>query len=96
MNTSTTSSLNIRINSELKKEFDAFCSDVGLNTSVAITLFMKRTLQERKIPFEISAPDSFYSDRNLRRLERAAADMEKNGGLSHDEELKAYEKNLAR
>lgn len=70
--------LSIRIDESVKKEFDAFCSEVGLNTSVAITLFAKAVLRERRIPFEISLPpDTFYSDVNQQRLKKSLASLEK-------------------
>ncbi|MBM6853835.1 type II toxin-antitoxin system RelB/DinJ family antitoxin [Mediterraneibacter glycyrrhizinilyticus] len=41
-------------------------TNVGLNTSTAINLFVKAVLRERRIPFEIQqSPDPFFSERNL-------------------------------
>ena len=48
------STISARIDSADKLAFDAFCSNVGLNTSAAITLFIKAVLRENKIPFEIA------------------------------------------
>ena len=47
--------LNIRIDDRVKAQFDAFCDDVGLTVSTAVLLFMKKTLSEQKIPFELSS-----------------------------------------
>ena len=61
--------LNVRMDENVKKQFDAFCSEVGMNTSVAVNLFAKAVLRERKIPFEIALfDDPFYSEANLARL----------------------------
>lgn len=77
--------LSIRMDANLKKQFDAFCAEVGMNTSVAITLFAKAVLRERKIPFEIGLPDNpFYSDENLARLNAAAGRMKNGGGSVHE------------
>lgn len=46
-----------RVDQKDKADFDAFCSNVGLNTSTAINLFVKAVLREKRIPFEI-APES--------------------------------------
>lgn len=46
--------LSVRMDEELKKKFDDFCSDVGLNASVAINLFVKAVVRENRIPFEIT------------------------------------------
>ena len=40
---------------EVKRQFDSFCASVGLNASVAVNLFVKAVLRERRIPFEISS-----------------------------------------
>ena len=44
-----------RVDADDKRNFNAFCSSVGLNTSVAINLFIKTVLRESRIPFDISA-----------------------------------------
>lgn len=43
-----------RVDEKDKASFDAFCSNVGLNTSTAINLFVKAVLRENRIPFEIA------------------------------------------
>ena len=48
--------LSVRMDSEVKKEFDAFCAEAGMNSSVAINLFARKVVREWRIPFEISAP----------------------------------------
>ena len=47
--------LSTRMDEEVKRQFDAFCASVGLNASVAVNLFVKAVLRERRIPFEISS-----------------------------------------
>ena len=39
-----------RVDANDKIEFDAFCSNVGLNTSTAINIFVKAVLREKRIP----------------------------------------------
>lgn len=64
--------LSIRMDENVKKQFDAFCNDVGMNTSVAINLFVKAVLREKRIPFEIATDsDPFYSTANQERLKRS-------------------------
>lgn len=72
--------INIRIDEELKKQFDKFCSDVGMTMTTAFCIFAKKAVKEQRIPFEISA-DPFYSTANMERLEKAAKDAE-NGKLT--------------
>ena len=55
--------LSIRIDEGVKKQFEQLCNEFGLNLSSAITLFAKTVINERKIPFEIrAAKPSFVVD----------------------------------
>ena len=47
--------VNIRMDKELKKQFEAFCNDVGMSMTTAFTIFAKKTVREYRIPFEVSA-----------------------------------------
>lgn len=80
--------INIRMDEDLKKQFDAFCSDVGMNMTTAICIFAKTVVRERKIPFEISAEsDPFYSQSNMQRLKKSMEQMETTGGTIHEVNL---------
>lgn len=46
--------INIRMDTELKKQFEAFCSDMGMSMTTAFTIFAKKAVREYRIPFEIS------------------------------------------
>lgn len=47
--------LNVRVDAKDKKSFEKFCSDVGMNVSTAVNMFIKAVLREQKIPFEVRA-----------------------------------------
>ncbi len=80
--------INIRIDEDLKKQFDAFCSDIGMSMTTAFCVFAKTAVRERRIPFEISAEsDPFYSPANMERLKKSIEQMEKTGGKIHEVEL---------
>lgn len=49
------STLSMRVDDNLKKNFDMICDDFGLTSTAAITVFMKTVVRERRIPFEIKA-----------------------------------------
>lgn len=77
--------VNIRMDSELKHQFDAFCSDVGMNMTTAFNVFARTVVRERKIPFEITANnDPFYSPANVKRLKKSMEEMERTGGTVHE------------
>lgn len=46
--------LNVRIDDEVKKELEKFCSEVGLNVSVAINMFAKAVIREQRLPFDVA------------------------------------------
>jgi DNA-damage-inducible protein J len=76
-----------RVNGELKHEVEEILSQIGLSTSQAITLFLKRIKYERGIPFELKVPNAT----TLQAMEEA----KNNEGetVSLDEFLKESENN---
>ena len=48
-----TSNINIRIDDKLKKEAEKLFNDLRINMSSAINVFLKQSVREQKIPFEI-------------------------------------------
>lgn len=49
-----TSNVNIRMDADLKRQFEAFCSDMGMTMTTAFNVFAKKAVREYRIPFEIS------------------------------------------
>ena len=49
-------SFSIQMDENLKEQFEQVCSDLGMSVSMAITIFARTVVRERKIPFEIAAP----------------------------------------
>ena len=45
--------INIRMDSDLKKQFETFCSDMGMSMTTAFNIFAKKAVREYRIPFEI-------------------------------------------
>ncbi len=76
-------SINIRMDSDLKRQFNAFCEEVGMSMTTAFCLFAKATVRQQKIPFEI-ASDPFYSEENMARLRKAAKAMDEGHGTIHE------------
>ena len=46
--------VNIRMDEDLKKQFDHLCNELGLNMSTAFNIFAKTMVRQQRIPFEIS------------------------------------------
>lgn len=49
-----TTNISVRMDTDLKAEADAFFAELGLNLSTAINIFVRQSLREGKIPFDIS------------------------------------------
>lgn len=75
--------ISVRIDSDLKKNFDAVCNDLGLSMTTAITILAKKMSREKRIPFDV-AIDPFYSAENMNRLRKSIAQMEMTGGTIHE------------
>lgn len=50
----STTNISIRIDSELKSQADALFGELGMNLSTAFNIFVRQSLREGRIPFEIS------------------------------------------
>ena len=81
--------VNIRMDTELKKQFESFCSAVGLSMSAAFNVFATATVCRQRIPFEISAETGlFYSLANMKALAKSIQDAEA-GKLTEHELIEA-------
>ena len=50
----TTTNISIRMDSELKAQAEALFSELGMNLTTAFNIFVRQSLREGGIPFEIS------------------------------------------
>ena len=69
------SNVNIRMDEDVKREFDRVCGELGINMSIAITILAKKMIREQRIPFEVSV-DPFYSPANQDALEDSLRQLE--------------------
>jgi len=73
------------MDSEVKKQLDEFCAQVGMNTTTALNMFARAVLREKRLPFEITTQaDPFYSESNLAHLRRGIAALNSGKGVKHD------------
>ena len=49
-----TVNMSIRMDTELKRQAEAMLSEMGLNMTTAMNIFLKQVVRQGKIPFEIS------------------------------------------
>lgn len=50
----TTTNISIRMDSDLKAKADALFSELGMNLTTAFNIFVRQSIREGGIPFEIS------------------------------------------
>ena len=50
----TTTNISIRMDTDLKAQADALFSELGMNLSTAFNIFVRQSLREGGIPFDIS------------------------------------------
>ena len=67
--------INFRIDEKIKKEMEKICREMGMSMTTAFTIFATKVTKEKRIPFEITV-DPFYSESNMRYLEKVIADIE--------------------
>ena len=67
--------INFRIDEKIKKEMEKICREMGMSMTTAFTIFATKFTKEKRIPFEITA-DPFYSESNMKYLEKVIADIE--------------------
>ncbi len=46
--------INIRMDSDLKKQFDILCSELGLTMTTAFNVFVRTMVRQQRIPFDVA------------------------------------------
>jgi DNA-damage-inducible protein J len=75
--------VNIRMDTQLKDQFETFCNNVGLTMSTAFNVFARTSVKMQKIPFEITA-EPFYSESNMNVLRKSIKQLEEGKGVEHE------------
>jgi len=82
----TTSTLQIRVDGNLRKQAETFFTSAGLDMSSAVRLFLRQVVIRQRMPFEIVAenPDPFFSEANQRALAESIRELEAGKGQRHE------------
>ncbi len=77
--------LNIRTDKAVKAAAERIFEELGLNMTTAVNIFLRQTIRENGIPFELklSVPN-----------EETVAAMEEGMRIAHDKSVKGYNTNL--
>jgi DNA-damage-inducible protein J len=66
--------VNIRMDEDLKKQADLLFSDLGMNMTTAINVFVRQAIRTGGLPFDVTTrTDGFYSEFNQQRLRKTIA-----------------------
>ena len=67
--------INFKLDEDIKKSMEQVCSELGISMSAAFSIFARKVSREKRIPFEVSI-DPFYSESNIRYLERKKREID--------------------
>ena len=62
--------INFRIDEKIKKEMEKICREMGMSMTTAFTIFATKVTKEKKIK------ELFYSESNMKYLEKVITDIE--------------------
>ena len=68
--------VSLRFDDQMKTDLDKMCSDMGMNITTFFMIYAKKALRDRRIPFDITAPeDPFYNPSNILQIKKAEAQV---------------------
>ena len=83
--------VSVRMDESLKRDFDAVCNELCMSMTTAITILAKKMTREKRLPFEVSM-DPFYSASNMAALNDSIEEMRQGRTVTKTlEELEAME-----
>lgn len=75
-----TTLLQVRVEDSLKEEAAKVFDNLGIDTSTAVRMFLRRAVMENGIPFRMTLPKTPYvSERGYRAMMEIGESAEKNG-----------------
>ena len=87
-----TTNINFRVETGLKKEAENLFSDLGLNMTTAVTMFLKQAVRTQRIPFEITRMPNPETIAAMQEAEIIANDPSIKGYSDLDELFKDLKK----
>ena len=78
----TSTNLNIRTDKEIKEAAEKIYSSLGLNITTAINMFLRASIRERGIPFELKL--NILTDETIEAIEEGRM-------IANDDSVNAYD-----
>jgi DNA-damage-inducible protein J len=70
---SETINVTVRLDRDIKERAETMFNDFGMNLSTAVNIFVRQSLRQGKIPFEIADP--YYNGKTMERLQKSIAEF---------------------
>ena len=74
--------INVRVPDDIKQQAANVFSDLGLDMSTAINLFLRQSIRQNGLPFR-PTNDPFYSESNQRALKKSLHELEEGKVVIH-------------
>ena len=68
-------SMTVRMDSQLKKQFNELCNEIGMSANTAINVFVKAAVRTRSIPFKIDLNEPEAENPTLKRFQEFRASV---------------------
>ena len=75
--------MSVRMDAEIKRQFEDFCEEVGLTPTAAVNIFVRTVLREGRIPFEIKG-DRDRHEKQMERLRRSIEQLDAGKDQEHE------------
>lgn len=69
----------VRMDSEVKKQFDELCKDFGMSSNTAFNIFARTVIKKQRIPFEVESEREAVIRRGWEAAERIRQQSVENG-----------------
>ncbi|MBR6022314.1 MAG: type II toxin-antitoxin system RelB/DinJ family antitoxin [Kiritimatiellae bacterium] len=79
----SSTTLQIRLDSDLRREADDLFTAAGLDLPSAVRLFLRQSVIRRRLPFEVVGADPFHSEANQRALADSIDSIERGEARPH-------------
>jgi DNA-damage-inducible protein J len=84
-----TVNLTVRVDEHTKKDFDGFCSNVGINATAAVNMFIKNVVRTRTLPFIVTdvAFDGQDNKSTMANMKRSIKSMQEKSAINGNSEM---------
>ena len=84
--------MNLRLDSQLKKKAENVIDELGISMSAAITLYLKAIVREKEIPFPVTLEGKKKTPSYRAKSEEEEPDLEEDSLIDQDSIKKAIDK----